>query len=391
LKINVPQFSRRYWFVSGLLLLLLLVSACGSNTESWPGVVGDVESDTVIFSFNKVVTSLSSDNSRNWIYEYDGAKFYAPALITDDLVYVGDFDGRFHAIRREDGEAAWVYESERQSFFGLFDFGSSDRVIAPAEAGNGFVFFGTEQGVFALRSDEDGDAEIVWEFDKPDQSVWARPLYIDDPELVDEPLLIVAALDKRIYALNPETGDEEWVLELSGAVASQPTVDTENGVLYAGTLNSILYAIDLNGEVVAEYHTEGWVWGNPTIYEGALYFGDLNGHLYALRYIPDEGFESLWTKELDTEALRPSPAIADDVLVIPSEGQKVFAVNLEDQSIKWTNDGLDAKVLSEMFIVETDEEPLVIMGTDQNDRVVVALSLNDGSTAWEYEYQENED
>lgn len=381
------QSVRPVWVWSALLLVVLLITGCSTESETWPGVSQAPDGTGVVMAYDQVVTSLDNDGSRRWTYKYDGAKFYAPALITEDFVYVGDFNGRFHAIRQEDGQAEWVYEFERASFLGLFSFGSNDRVIAPAEVGDGMVFFGTERGVFAVRNGE-GQAEIVWEFTAMQQSVWAKPLYIDDPALVEEPLLIVAALDKKIYALNPETGQTVWTLELEGAVPAQPTLDRDNEVIYAGTLNSLLYAIDLTGEVQATYQTEGWVWGNPTIHDEVLYFGDLNGSLYALTYADGE-FEEQWRVRLGEHALRPSPVIVGDTLVISSEDKKVIAVNLADQAIRWTNDGLDAKVLSNLVTTEVDGEPVVIMGTDEKDRILVALRISDGNRVWDYEYNDD--
>lgn len=377
---------RRYWMMGVLLLASIFLSACGSGAETWPGVTGDVTDGTVILSFEKVVTSLDGNRDRNWIYEHENAKFFAPGLLTDDTVYVGDFDGRFHAIDRETGEQKWVYEPERQAFLFL-TFRSNNRVIAPAAFGNDIVFFGTERSVIALSADE---GEVIWEFEDTEHSVWAQPLFVDGENFGIEDTLYVAGLDKKVYALDPATGDLRWKTEINGSVPGGIVLDDENEILYIGTLRSTLYAISLTGEIVDEYTAEGWVWSPPLLEDGKLYFGDLNGFLYELEYIDGE-FVEHWKTDVSEDALRGQPVIVDGVLVVAGEDRIIYAYNVEDKSKKWENDEFDEKFLSNIVTSTDEEEPVVIVGTEKKDRTLIALNIKDGKRAWEYEYKEKDD
>lgn len=385
------RFSSRYWLMASLALLLLFLTACGRSSDTWPGVAIDSENNNIIVSYNKAVTSLNADKERNWIYEYEGAQFFAPALITDDVVYVGDFEGRFHAIDRESGDSLWIYEPERPTFL-FITFGANDRVLAPAEANDDTVFFGTERGVFAVDINEGNEGDILWEFDGTEHSVWARPLYVEESD--DRHTLFVASLDKHLYALDAENGDLRWKLDLEGAIPGEPHLDKERELLYLGTLNRTVFAINFDGEIVADYQTEGWVWGSPAVEDDMLYFGDLNGYLYALR-LTDDGFDEVWKKQISEDALRPTPVIVDDVLVISSEDKHVYAINLEDQSTKWSFNGtdrdIDEKFLTNLVLTEIEGEPAVVMGTNNTDKIIFALSVSDGSKLWEYEYKEKDD
>lgn len=381
--------NKRFWAAGLFGLLALFISACGTDGgETWPGIAIDDSNETIIVSYRKTVTSLNPDKTRNWIYEYDGADFYAPAFIDDGIVYVGDFDGRFHAIDRATGEARWVYEPERASLL-FFDFGSSDRVIAAAEVGDGHVYFGTERGIFALDAESSGDPEILWSFEETDHSVWGQPIYVEDG-YEGQPTLFVGALDKHLYALNADTGDLMWSLELAGAVPSQPTLDEERGQLYVSTLNRVVVVVDFDGNVVDEYDTEGWVWAGPTLDESIIYFGDLDGYLYALE-VADDGLTELWKQQISEEALRASPVIVDRTLIIPAEDETVYALGLDDQSYVWRYDDIEQKYLTNIVVTEINGEPAVVLGTQETDRMAIALSVDDGERLWEYKYEEKDD
>lgn len=393
-----------------LLFVLLLVSACTGNSGSWPGIVSQSD-NTVIVTYRKTVVSLNADKSRNWTYKGDEeADFYAPAYIDEDSgrVYVGDYKGRVHAINLENGDGVWRYEPERTSLFGL-SFGESDRILAPITLGDGKLFYGNEHGVVALDISGDRPSED-WVFETH-HSVWGQPLYIDTDDVnVDiEPTLFVTSLDQHVYAINPEDGSERWSIDLEGGIPGGVTfVDGDQPRLYIGTMNSELIVLDLAGEVLDRFDTEGWIWGQPVLYEGALYFSDLSGNLYQVALTEDGLFdtENSHHRSLTEEPLRASPLIVDDdngdaVIVIGSEDKRVYAVDLtwipnEGGGVRWNRD-VDTKVVSDLAWVDRlsedseDEEPkrLIIIGTEDNDKIVLALRLNDGgSEEWSYKYED---
>jgi outer membrane protein assembly factor BamB len=295
---------------------------------------------------------------------------------------VGDYKGRIHAIRREDGKADWVYEPERTTFLG-FTFGANDRILAPIALGDGELFVGTEHGVYALDISEEKPGE-KWSFDT-EHSVWAQPLYVNDPEL-GPPTLFVASLDQHLYALDPDTGRSRWSIDLDGALVGQPTLDVEHSRLYIATLNYEVYAISLDGEEEDSYATRGWVWGSPVLHDSRLYFGDLKGWLYEVE-ITDEGFGDDWSRQLADGALRAAPIIIEDTLVAASDDQKVYAVNLTDRSVSWEKD-VEAPAVTDITWVMHNDEPVVVVGTKEKDTLLVALRLSDGNKEWAYKYDD---
>jgi outer membrane protein assembly factor BamB len=382
-KIRTP----RVWVFSIFILGGLLLTACdGGGNESWAGLSGDPQGELLVVSFNKEVVSLNIETEDEWEYtsEDGDARFYAPPLVTNEMVYVGDYQGSVHAIRREDGKAAWVYEPERTIVLG-FHLGSSDRIIAPIAQGGDTLFIGNEHGVFSLNV-EAGEPEKGWEFET-EHSVWAQPLYVNNPEL-GPPTLFVASLDQRLYALDPENGEERWSVNLDGAIVGQPTLDVEHGRLYVGTLNYKLFALNFtDGEKIAEYKTEGWVWDSPLLYNSKLYFGDLSGWLYELEVTPD-GFGEVWKTDLADGALRAAPVIVDNVLVVASEDEKVYAINLdEEKSRKWEKN-IGVPAIAGMAVLTRENETFIMVGTKDEEKLVVVLAVSDGDEVANFKYED---
>lgn len=383
--------------MGSLVLVVLVLSACGSQRDTWPGIAGSTDDGTVLVSYKKTVISLAADKDRNWTYRgEDDTDFYAPAVIADGRAYVGDYKGRIHAINIDNGKRVWMYEAEQQKLL-WFTVGSIDRVIGPIGLGDNKLFFGTEHGVSALDISDD-EPRLLWEFETG-HSVWAQPVYLNNSEFDVPPTLFVTSLDKHLYALDPETGEERWSLDMGGGIPGGITLDVEHRRLYIGTLAGEMTAVSFDGQELDSFESDGWLWGNPILYGGYLYFGDLDGILYELE-VTDEGFGESAKRKLAEEPLRATPLIVEDaeglpVLVIGSDDEQIYAIDLghpnwisdEDISLRWKQE-VNAQAVTELTTLERDGKQLVIVGTENRDRLVVALRLNEeGEREWAYKYE----
>ncbi len=88
--------------------LTLLMSACatGPRVTDAPGLAVD---DTDVFvAYSTYIFSLDGANgSVNWAYPEKGSAavvFYAPPLVTDDAIYIGDLANTFHKLDKTNGE-----------------------------------------------------------------------------------------------------------------------------------------------------------------------------------------------------------------------------------------------------------------------------------------------
>lgn len=82
--------------------------------------------------------------------------------------------------------------------------------------------------------------------------------------------------------MNAQKGKEQWHLKTEGAVNSPPVID--QGVLYFGSWDNHLYALDLKSARVLWWFKTDWrVDKSPAVADGVAYLGTDNGNLYAIK------------------------------------------------------------------------------------------------------------
>ncbi len=379
--------------VIALMLATLLMAACtGAAGDSWAGIASDPTQNVVYVSYEKSVAALdASTGEAIWKYGSDDAKFFAVPVVDDGALYVGDYEGRMHSVDLETGEANWIYEPDRQQLIGPMSLNPSDRVISGAALDGDKVFFGLgSRDVVAVSRET---AEEVWTFGT-DHGVWGTPLYVkNDPTANGQDVLYVVSLDHYLYAINPENGDQLWRKDLGGAAPGGMVYDGELNRIYVGTFVSELVAVDLvERDIVARYETENWLWGRPTLEireDGTeyLYFGDLEGWLYAVQ-VTEDGFEEVWKRDVADGAIRSSPLLVGELVVVGSKDNHVYAVSREDGTGEW-DEKVDGDVLSELVALpgdpdDADAPPLVVIGTTDSDELVIGYQSDSGDRVWRY-------
>jgi outer membrane protein assembly factor BamB len=383
--------SPRLLIGMSLLLVTLLLSACGGRAgDSWAGVSINPDTDSIYVSFNERIVAINPvSGAVLWEYpvkEERDAKFYAVPVVDDGTIYVGDYKGNLHAIST-DGGTLWVYKPDREKLIGPISPTPVDRVIGGVAVDSDKVFFGLgSRNVVAISRET---AKEVWTFET-NQGVWAKPLYIPaNPE--DETSLAtvyVVSLDHYLYALNAETGHLLWKKDLGGAAPGDMIYDEARNRVYVGTFVSELLAIDLSThEITDRYQTDDWIWGRPALEGDMLYFGDLGGHLYAVR-ITDQGFEQEWKMSIAEGAIRATPLLTEKLVIVGSKDKQVYAVNKENGAGVWS-EKTRGEVLTELVFVPGDPEnadapDLVVVGTSERAHLIMAYDVNSGDEAWHY-------
>jgi hypothetical protein len=110
--------------------------------------------------------------------------------------------------------------------------------------------------------------------------VWATPAIYDD-------LVLVAADDGRLLALERDTGDERWQLNLGFHLWQSPVV--VDGVLLQGDCEGVFHAYDITGaEPVELWDLElgGCIESTPAVWDGTIFVGSRSGIFYAIRDQP---------------------------------------------------------------------------------------------------------
>ena len=114
--------------------------------------------------------------------------------------------------------------------------------------------------------------------------------------------------DKNIYCLSPE-GSLVWSFETDGFVYSSPALDTDNQIIYIGSCDTYLYALDSEtGQLIWKFKTDGKIVASPVIsHDGTIYMGSLDHHLYAVN--PDGSAK--WSFDAKSE-IYAAPALDED-------------------------------------------------------------------------------
>jgi outer membrane protein assembly factor BamB len=379
---NFPPLPRISLF---LLVVVLFLSACsGGAGDSWAGVSENPDTDTIYVSYDQHITALNPTTGEVfWQYsDPDKAKFYAVPVLSDGTIYVGDYKGKLHAIDAATGETKWVYEPKREYLIGPISPTSIDRIIGGAAVDSDKVFFGLgSSNVMAISRET---AEEVWTF-KTNHGVWAKPLYL--PANPDVPssraTLYVVSLDHYIYALDPDTGELIWKKDLGGAVPGEMAYDLQRDLVYVGTFRSEMLAVDLaTHDIAYRFKAKNWIWGSPALENDMLYFGDLSGSLYGVR-ITDTGFEQVWEDSLSKDAIRATPLLTEDMVIVGSEDKYVYAVNKADGA-QTGSKKTKGQVLSNLALVPaSDTTPeMIVVGTTDKSRLLVAYKIN-AIEAWD--------
>ena len=86
--------------------------------------------------------------------------------------------------------------------------------------------------------------------------------------------------------MNPVDGSIVQRYKARGAIVSSPAVG-KNGIIYFGSNDRRVYAVDLSGEKVWSHQTSGRVVSSPAIGpDGAVYVGSEDHKLYAFKNKP---------------------------------------------------------------------------------------------------------
>jgi outer membrane protein assembly factor BamB len=147
-----------------------------------------------------------------------------------------------------------------------------------------------------------------------------------------------------LIAANPD-GSIKWKLEeviTNTEVTTTPLVAEDGTIYIGGGLQHRLYAIHSNGTIKWEFETSGFVYhvGMNIGLDGTIYFmsGWQEGipTLYAVN--PDGSLK--WSLENPdfNYFVRTGLSFSPDgkTLYVPGQGPSVFAIDVENQSIKWT-------------------------------------------------------
>ncbi len=162
-----------------------------------------------------------------------------------------------------------------------------------------------------------------------------------------------------------------WSFPTGGPVHSSPAV--ANGVVYVGSFDRNVYALDAaTGAVLWSYTTGNSVNSPPVVIGGVVYVGSDDGNIYALNAATGAALWSFTTGA----PVASSPAVANGVVYVGSGDGKVYALNATTGVSLWS---FTAGIISSSPAVANG---VVYVGSDDNN--VYALDATTGAVLWSY-------
>ncbi|MFN2144000.1 MAG: PQQ-binding-like beta-propeller repeat protein, partial [Anaerolineales bacterium] len=170
---------------------------------------------------------------------------------------------------------------------------------------------------------------------------------------------------------------------LGASSVNSPALD-DNGILYIGTFNSELLAVDSKlGKIIWHLNTNDWVWGSPTLGpDNTLFVTDLGGNLYA---VDTEAGKFLWEKEVDAEtSIAGSVLIVNDSLFVVTSNGAIVSYGLDGERLWKENIGSEDNPVEFYGTPILAGEDLILVSSTGSDNLVYAFNTQ-LETQWTFE------
>ena len=346
-------------FIIVTIALALVLSSCtmGPRAVGTPGLTAG--EDTVYLAFQQYVYSVNSElGTEVWRYPSKGniqVVFYAPPEVDGDALYVGDLANKFHKLNSATGAEVWTFDQAKGWFIGKAK-AAGDIILAPS----------SDRSLYAL----DDSGSLMWKFSK-DFALWGQPVVVGDS-------VYFGSLDHKVYALNLQTGEPLWEVQLSGAINASPLFDPETGLLYVGSLGKEMVAINAeSGKISWSYPEDGTissVWATPILQEGQLIFADETGKIISLD--PKTGSFN-WTIEAGAKMMGGLLAIEGGFVTVMEDGT-VRAFDYERNPL-WTR-----TINGELYTTPVLSNDVIVIAAFKSDSLLYGFDQN-GNQIWSYQ------
>ena len=192
--------------------------------------------------------------AQKWIVAIKG--YPTSIAIADEVVYFGDEDKHLFAVNAKDGREVWR-------------FTASDNISTPAIM-NGRAFFSDEGGNLYAVDLKSGQA--TWKAANKNKVGAYLAAYNN--------MIYYGGKKNGIYAVDALTGQEKWVYRTT-KLCLAPVL--ANGAVYVACQDNTLLAIDAeSGQEKWKYKTSRPPYSHPVVGNGAIYYLDEEGVMYAL-------------------------------------------------------------------------------------------------------------
>jgi outer membrane protein assembly factor BamB len=299
-----------------------------TTTYPWP-----------MYTYNETHSSLtkspSPDDERVFWYNSTGPNMYGSPTIAEGKVFIGmgsPSGDSMLAFHINNGTLAWRMRTDAQ-------VSSNTGVSATPAYSNGLLFFGADK-LYALHAN---NGTVKWRFTVPN-TLWGS-----GTPAVAQGMVFIGGADRRLHALNQNTGSEVWYFQTQSAhpdgtnygLYGAPAIC--NGYAYLAAPDGYVYKISLaqSGAAVASATSARYksMYGSPVIYDGKVYIGD--GYTFTttaakFRALSANDLSQIWAfPPSGSQSFFSSAAVAYGKVFVGSVDDNLYALDAQTGAVVW--------------------------------------------------------
>ena len=356
----MPRRKLVWLVLLSLTTLTLAVCVPGkvlSVGSGWSAVIA-AENTVYVGTIEGEILALdaSAQGKRLWTFPTEEADLiggvYGTPQISGELLYVGGYNGKLYALRRESGQLEWQK-------------GTQGRIIGGPAIAADMVLVGSSDGKLYAFSALDGRLEWSFPSDGKVGEIWSTPAIHDGK-------VIFGSMDHSVYAISLEDGKELWRFETGGAVPGGPLIVGD--VVVVGSFDRTLYALDVaSGVKLWTFDARNWFWAGPVQDGTHIYAADMGGNVYS--FTPRG--EKRWSVNTGSPIVS-QPLVLGDTVVVASEGGRLYFLSARGG----TERDIPYNIGSSVRAPLTGEGAVVFFGVRDKDHSVQGFDVKKGQTVW---------
>lgn len=236
--------------------------------------------------------------------------FQASPTVTSELVLIGDEYGVFHAVERANGKLRWKYETQAE-------------IICSAAIVKDRIIFGSyDSTLYCLGF----DGKELWKRETGDR--------INGSPAIAGNITFVTGCDQHLRAINIDSGEEEFDLELGHFMIASPAVDKY--MLYVGTHESDFLALNLETqEVVWRFKDEARefpIHSSAALTDDRIIFGGQDKQIHCLER---KTGKELWNFATRGQVNSSPVIVGGNRIFVGSNDGYVYEIGLNDGKQRW--------------------------------------------------------
>jgi outer membrane protein assembly factor BamB len=280
-----------------------------TGKENWKLKTGSIKSPVGVRGLSVYAGTVDGDlycvdaasGKPKWKINVD-AEVSSGVNFTEDLVLFGTTAEMLHAVSATDGKGKWTFQVSGGPVLGTpavaggktFAAGCDSTLhVLDAASGKELSSVPLEGQVGAGCAVRDNrlvvgtmtnnvicvdleKTKVAWTFEPTKR---AQP-FAASAAMTDK-LVVIGSRDKRVYAINRDTGKDVWNFLTEGKVDSSPVVAGTR--VYVGSQDGNLYVLDLaTGKELQRLKLDGPISASPAVGGGCLVIGTERGTVYCL-------------------------------------------------------------------------------------------------------------